>query len=233
MIFKGKNAFVTGATGGLGSEICIALANNGCNVFVIGRNKDKLFELQNILGKKCLGSAVCNLENEHDLQEIATSCLAIREIDILINCAGVFPVSSLEETSLNTFDECFNVNVRAPFILSKIFTKKMKENQWGRIVNICSSSSYSGFRGTSVYCASKHALLGLSRALYDELKGDGVRVFSISPGSIQTPMGREVRNQDYDTFMDPKEISEFITKLISYDCNMVSEEVRLNRITIQ
>ena len=109
----------------------------------------------------------------------------------------------------------------------------MKSSKWGRIVNVGSSSAYGGFAGTSVYCASKHALLGVSRAMYNEFKESGVRVFSVSPGSIQTPMGKKVLNQDYSTFMNPAEISKFVCELISYDSNMIAEEIRLNRVIIR
>ncbi len=80
----------------------------------------------------------------------------------------------------------------------------MVKNKWGRIVNVGSSSAYSGFRETSIYCASKHAILGLSRAIYNELKDYNVRTFCISPGSIKTEMGKQVKNQKFDTFYPTK-----------------------------
>ena len=106
----------------------------------------------------------------------------------------------------------------------------MISNKWGRIVNIGSSSSYQGFKNTSVYCSSKHALLGLSRSLHAELKEFNVRTFCVSPGSIKTPMGKLVVDQNYETFLNPKEIAEFITKIISFNNEMISEEIRINRI---
>jgi len=233
MLLNGKNAFVTGATRGLGREISIFLASVGCNIYTIGRDEKKLLELQESLGESSLGYSVCNLENVEEIKNTAQKCLSVNDIDILINCAGIFPVSTLEESSIAMYNKCFNVNVRAPFVLCKILSERMKERKWGRIVNICSSSSYAGFKETSIYCASKHALLGLTRSLYDELKEEGIRVYSVSPGSIQTSMGLQVRNQDYDTFMRPEEIADFIVKIISYDSNMISEEIRLNRVLIR
>ena len=111
----------------------------------------------------------------------------------------------------------------------------MIKNKWGRIINIASSSAYGGSPMTSVYCASKHALLGFSRSLYKELKGDNVRVICVSPGSIKTEMGRKVEElgQDFDTFMEPDELAEYIVYSSSLDGNMISEEIRLNRVFIQ
>ena len=109
----------------------------------------------------------------------------------------------------------------------------MVSNNWGRIVNIGSSSSYNGSGETGIYCASKHALLGLSRSLYQEFKDSGVRVYSVSPGSIQTPMGAIDIRQDYSTFINPREVAEYIIFIITYDNEMISEEIRMNRITIK
>ena len=151
-------------------------------------------------------------------------------IDILVNCAGIFPVKPLSDSMIDDFDKCFDINIKSAFILCKEFSKEMVSKKWGRIVNIGSSSSYNGFKNTSIYCSSKHALLGLSRSLHDELKEHNIRTFCVSPGSIKTSMGKRVIGQNYDTFMDPKEIAEFIVYIISFDKEMVSEEIKLNRI---
>jgi len=233
-----KNVLVTGATGGLGGEIALYLKDLGCRVFITGRDKELLCELSRDLGENCLGFIECDLEKEKDIDVLIktskrSAALQSGVIDILINCAGIFPVGLIKDSSVEDFDRCFNINVRAPFILSKSLYQDMKNAGWGRIINIGSSSAYGGFSGTSIYCASKHALLGLSRSMFNEFKEDGVRVFSVSPGSIQTPMGEKVLNQDYSTFMDPREIATFIGDIISYDSNMISEEVRLNRIIVR
>ena len=93
----------------------------------------------------------------------------------------------------------------------------MVSKKWWRIVNIGSSSSYNGFKNTSIYCSSKHALLGLSRSLHDELKEHNIRTFCVSPGSIKTSMGKRVIGQNYDTFMDPKEIAEWLKAKLVID----------------
>jgi NAD(P)-dependent dehydrogenase (short-subunit alcohol dehydrogenase family) len=109
----------------------------------------------------------------------------------------------------------------------------MAHRRWGRIINIGSSSAYAGFKNTAIYCASKHALLGLTRSLHDELKHQNVRCFCISPGSIKTEMGRAVPGQDFETFLDPQEIAEFVVHVASYDGGMIAEEIRLNRMVIR
>ena len=239
----GKTALITGAYGGLGKEISIELAKNNCNLFLVGRD---LLKIQNLIkeikskltfpeasGVNIQGKAV-DLSKDSDVKALLNVLLNNDiHIDILINNAGVFPIKNISESTDEDFDNCFAVNIRTPFILSRDLGKKMISNNWGRIVNIGSSSSYNGSGETGIYCASKHALLGLSRSLYQEFKDNGVRVYSVSPGSIQTPMGSRDTRQDYSTFINPKEVAEYITFIITYDNEMISEEIRMNRITIK
>ena len=234
-ILHGKNCLVTGATGGLGREIAKEFAKNGCNLFLTGRNNDKLNslknELENSQNEIKIDFKDADLSDADEIQKLIEKVKgAFSNIDILVNCAGVFPVKSLSDSTVEDFENCFSVNVKAAFVLCKEFSQGMISKKWGRIINIASSSAYAGFKNTSIYCSSKHALLGLSRSLHSELKEHNVRTFCVSPGSIKTPMGKSVTGQNYETFLNPNEIAEFIAYLISFDNEMVSEEIRLNRI---
>jgi short-subunit dehydrogenase len=238
ILLKGKNCFVTGASGGLGKAIAEEFGNRGCNLFLTGRNEEKLARLKDDLKRKNpLGNYDYFSADISDIGEIETlvekARAALGEINILINSAGIFPVGEIEGVSLKQYDECFNVNVKAPFILSRMFAVDMRKKNWGRIVNIGSSSSYAGYKGTAVYCSTKHAILGLGRAMYAEWKDEGVRVFTVSPGSLKTEMGRDVVGQDYDTFIKPQELAHFVADIISYDNEMISEEIRVNRVIVQ
>lgn len=223
-----KIALVTGATGGLGKSISQKLTESGAQVFLTGRNTKKLKQLLET-NDHYIGTESLELRDTKKIKELINK---VRP-DILVNCAGVFPVQSIENMTEEYFNETFEVNVRAPFVLTKHASRHMKEKGWGRIINIASSSAYAGFPNTSAYCASKHALLGFSRSSYHELKEHGIRVYSFSPGSIKTEMGRQVKGQDYNTFMEPDEVANFIVNAIGHDGNMISEEVRLNRIFVQ
>lgn len=233
-ILKNKNCFLTGATGGIGAKIAEQMAKQGCNLFLTSVDAEGLEKMKNAFGDVQVSYEPGDITNLEDVKRIIEKAKEeFGHIDILINCAGVFPVQTLQDSSVEDFIQCFGVNVQAPYLFSKAFVPGMKEQQWGRIVNIGSSSAYAGFPGTSIYCASKHAVLGLSRALYQELKGDNIRVFCISPGSVKTEMGKKVTHQDFTTFIDPQEIAEYIGFVISFDKEMVSEEIRLNRIQTQ
>ena len=232
---KNKNCLLTGATGGLGKEISKQLIKQGYNIFLTSTNKKSLEKLKsqlNILNNQSkIFYESGNLNKTNDINKIIQKCRKnFSSIDILINCAGVFTVKSLQQTSLKDFEENFNVNIRAPFIFSKEFSKDMIRKKWGRIINIGSSSSYSGFKNTSIYCSSKHAILGFSRSLHSELKSKNIRTIMISPGSVKTPMGKKVKNQKFEEFIDPVEVSEILLTCLNLDKNMVIDEVRLNRM---
>jgi len=231
-ILRGKRCLLTGATGGLGRALATVLCAAGVDVFLTGRDEEALARFARQVGSTRFAAA--DLGSTEEVLSVASKASdAVGGIDLLINNAGIFPIRPLGETSVVEFDACFDVNIRAPFLLCRHFAPRMAARGWGRIVNIASSSAYSGFRNTSIYCASKHALLGLSRALFDEYKGSGVRIFCVSPGSIRTAMGLTLVDQSPDSLLDPSEVATFIVDLISYDGTMTAEEVRLNRIPVE
>ena len=151
-------------------------------------------------------------------------------IDILINAAGVFNNLSLTEIQDNHYSEILDINFRPIVVLSREFCEGMVSNKWGRIVNIGSSSSYFGWKDTSLYCAVKHAVLGFSRALQVELRDYNVRTYCISPSSTLTKMGEQIKNQDQSTFINPDDVAEYVAFSISFDSNVISNEINLNRM---
>ena len=239
-IFEGKRCIITGATGGLGKQIAKEFAQAGCNLFLTSRSNEKLEVLKNEL--KIENQEIEIFYSSSDLtknESIINLIKIIREkfssIDILINCAGNFPVKSLSESTIEEYDSCMNLNVRAPFVLSKEFSKDMIKNKWGRIVNIASSGAYNGLKNTVIYRSSKHALLGLSRSLTNELKEFNVRTYCFSPGPMKTEMGKEIINKEnhkekFETFMQTNEIAEFLIFVISFENNLIAPEIRMGRM---
>ena len=235
---ENKNCLITGATGGLGSNLAKILLENNCNIFLTSKSKLKLQKLQNKIEKTNKNN--CKIIYEYgDLTKISDVKKIIKSIrkkfktiDIVINNAGLFLSKPISKSKIEEFQNIFDVNVRAPFLFTKEFSQDMKKKKWGRIINIGSSSSYQGFSEGTIYCASKHALLGLSRSLFSELKEHNVRTFCISPGSIKTDMGKQDKKQNYKTFLDPKEVAEYIIYSLNFDKELVTEEIRLNRFII-
>ena len=237
-ILKKKNCLITGATGGIGVEISKQLATLSCNLFLTSTNKTKLEKLKKNLRKINTSIAIetfpVNLDSEENVLELIKHVRKkFASINILINCAGIFMIKSIEKSTIEDFDKSINLNVKAPFILSREFSKDMITKKWGRIMFVGSSSSYSGFENGSVYCASKHSVLGLSRALNIELKKKNVRVLCISPSSTKTDMGKISVDQDFNTFLNPKEVAEYVIFVLSFDNEMSIDESRLNRMIMK
>jgi short-subunit dehydrogenase len=235
-IIKNKNAFVSGATGAIGKAIAIDLAKSGCNLFLTATDYISLEKLATELSIHNVNVtyAAANLSNKNDIyyviNEVKRSNIAV---DIIINSAGIWPKMSLFDIQDADYEDVMNINFQAAFIFIREFSKSMVQREWGRIVNIGSSSAYFGFGETSLYCASKHALLGFSRSIHDELKQYNVRTFCISPSSTKSKMSENDQKQDHSTFLDPSDVAEYVIFAISHNSNIVSDEIFLKRMFIR
>ena len=169
-----KTALVTGASGGIGKAICDALEAEGVKV---GKTSTTTEE-----------GIICDLR--YDLNHLCHAVL--REIgvpDIIINSAGILPRGRIDQTSDETIQDAFHVNVIAPIRIIRFFLPQMMERKSGYIINIGSSSAYEGAAAKrTIYSATKHAILGFTRALADEVWEYGIRVCIISPASVNTAM---------------------------------------------
>ena len=231
-----RTCLITGATGGIGKELCIKFAKEGYNLVITSTNKEKLKDLKKEL------ISIYNIKVYIKIADLSTrkgtkKLLEYIEnknilIDILINNAGTFIVKSLEELKIKDLNKTFNLNVITPFILSQELSKNMKKQGWGRIINIGSSSAYGCSKDTIAYSMSKHALLGLSKGLFEELSEFNVRTYIVSPAGTKTNMGKKIKNQNFDNFVLPNEIAEYILFIIKFNSTMISNEIRLNRMTL-
>jgi short-subunit dehydrogenase len=231
---RGRTCFLTGAAGGLGAEMARKLARVGCNLFLTSRNESALENLvAEILAMNADASVqfrACDLDDVAETRRLLEDALhRSGGIDILINNAGVFLTGQLMDCAVAELESILRINVLAPLVLAKAFIPGMVERGWGRILNVGSSSSFEGFANTVAYCASKHAILGMTRALHDELKGHNVRVSCVGPGSIKTEMGERVEGQEYSTFMESESVADAIVWMLAHDRVMNVRELRLDR----
>lgn len=189
---KGKTAVVTGASGGIGEAICKKLAGEyKMNLLITGRNAEKLHALAEVLREYGVRIAECigDLSELSFVDEIIkTSSEVFGGIDVLINNAGLSHKCGFEEMTPELFDSIMLVNVRAPYFMCQKALKLLRNSACATVINICSVTAHKGYPGQSVYAASKHALLGLTKSLANEVYDQNIRVHAISPGGVFTPM---------------------------------------------
>lgn len=215
--FEGKVAVVTGGSSGIGKATAELLVARGARVAVLARSAERLNELAARHAGKMLAVAgdVADLADVEKLfSQVETR---FGKCDILVNNAGMIDVAPLVDTTLEQWQRMFAVNVEAIFLTCRRALPSMIERKRGAIVNVASISGVVGpkkFPGWVSYCASKGAVISLTEALAVEVKGSGVRVNSISPGSVDTPMWAEASGGARAN-MTPEEIAEMILFLAS------------------
>ena len=230
------NIVISGSTGGVGTSVAKLFASKGHCIILLGRNIEKLTDLSKYILEKYNTTVhffKCDIENKSEVFKCIDKINRLnKKVDLLLNIAGVFPYGALSIDSEHDFDNCMDVNLKLPYLLSIGLFNSIKSNGGGKIINIGSSSSYSGFKNSVIYCTSKHALLGFSRALHDEWKDYGITVHCISPGTIDTDMANKLP-QDKSTFISVEEFSELVYDISRYSGNMIVEEVRAVRRVIR
>ena len=195
---EGRTALVTGASRGIGFEICEGFADAGADIVATARDAAGLEAVADAVrarGRSCRVHA-CDLADPDAVDALAPEVLRHANVDILVNNAGVALVGPALELSLADWDRTMAVNVRAPFQLARAFAPGMIERGGGKIVNISSQAGVIGIEEHAAYSASKAALNALTRALMSEWARHGVQVNAICPTVILTAMGREVWGAD-------------------------------------
>ena len=214
-----KNVLVTGVSRGIGKSIAEVLSSK-YNVFGTARNEDLLKQLD------LCGYFLCELSNEKELNKLA-NFINDKKIDILINNAGEYIYSKVDEISCGQLEKIFSVNSIAPMFLSGVAVPYMKSQKWGRIVNIGSISGVMGEAFASAYSATKASLLGFTKASALELASYNITVNTINPGWIDTELGENSINDSefskeeiiecvpQKRFVSPVEVANLVQYLIS------------------
>ena len=190
----GRAALVTGAGRGIGRACALALAEAGAEVWLAARTRGEIEQAAGEIraaGGKAQAVA-CDVTNSGDLRKIISS---LPVLDVLVNNAGTNIPEPFVEVSEEHLDRLLALNVRAAFLAAQAAAKKMLEApdrkaRGGAIVNMSSQMGHVGAVNRAVYCMSKHALEGLTKAMALELAAHGIRVVSIAPTFVETPMTR-------------------------------------------
>lgn len=184
---EGRHAFVTGGGSGIGLATARALAATGVRLSLAGRNLEKVRAAAEEFADA--HAIVCDVTDE---ASVAAAFAAARDrygaIDILINNAGQAPSAPFKRTTLAFWNNVLATNLTGAFLCTQAALPDMLEAKWGRIVNVGSVCSLKGYAYVSAYVASKHGLLGLTRALAHETAKAGVTVNCVCPGYVDTPI---------------------------------------------
>lgn len=181
-ILSGKHALVTGGARGIGAAIARALADRGARVSVVSRSA----------GESDFTSAQADVSDEGAVQRAFAQCRRINgPIDILVNNSGISDSAPLTRTSTALFDRIIATNLTGTFLCSREAAQDMLIAKWGRILNVASIAGLYGAPYIAAYCASKHGVIGLTRAAAAEFAPTGVTVNAICPGYTETDMMKQ------------------------------------------
>lgn len=185
---KGKNALVTGATGGIGGGIAKALHGQGATVAISGTNAEKLEALATALGERVF-VLPCDLRDRPAVVQLADSAeKTLGQVDILVNNAGITRDNLSIRMGESDWDLVMSINLKGTFLCSQFAAKEMMKKRFGRIVNLASVSGILGTAGQANYAASKAGIIALSKSMARELGSRNITVNAVAPGFILTEM---------------------------------------------
>lgn len=188
---RGKVALVTGASGGIGGALAVALAEAGASVVVQGRRVEELERTKREIEQRG-GKAIVLAADLGDVEAcrsvLAQTIARLGRLDVLVNCAAMNRRNPIADVTEDDFDTIMNVNLRSVFVLCHEARAVMRQHGGGKIINIGSITSTYGLAGVSVYGVSKSAMAGYTEALAAAFAADNIQVNCLAPGFILTPL---------------------------------------------
>ncbi|MBC7113751.1 MAG: SDR family oxidoreductase [Candidatus Methanomethyliales bacterium] len=237
MKVKDRVAIITGSGQGIGKAIAFALAREGAKVAVTdisGKEVDTAKEIK-ALGKEALPLKL-DVTNYLEAQNVAKKVYeSFGRIDILVNNAGIYPFKSFEDMEEKDWDRVIQINLKGTFNCTKAVLPYMKEQRYGRIINISSiAGTFVGFSNLSHYCASKAGIMGFTRGVALEVAKYGICVNAVAPGPIETP-GTQVMSEEavevikrampIGRWGKPEEVASVVVFLASEDSSLITGQI--------
>ena len=229
-----KTLLLTGAGGGIGRAIAVRLAKEGMNIILFGGNNlEKLNETREAV--EVFSSCLMLPGDLTDIDFMTTAlekAAAFRDgIDVLINNAGVAANAPFEKVTLEEYDKIMNINVKVPFLLTQKVLPFLKRSVSPTIINIASVTGHAGYLQQSIYSASKHALLGMTKSIAAEYYKENIRVHAISPGGVFTDMVKVTRpDLTGEGMIMPEDIAEIAYFFLAHRGNAVIDEILVHRV---
>ncbi len=229
-----KIVLITGATGGIGSEITSTFVRAGYHAILVYHSNVKTAnELQNKLKEVTIYK--CNLTNVSEIENMINDILSkFKKIDVLINCAGISHFGLIQDTTEKEYDKLFDTNVKSAIFMTKYISKSMISNKQGNIVYISSMWGKVGSSVESIYSATKGAVNALTLSLAKELGPSNIRVNAICPGLIDTKMNSNLDPQTINSIVDntplnrigkPQDVANLCLFLVSEEASFITGQL--------
>lgn len=217
---KGKIALITGGSRGIGKAIALALAEEGVNVAITGRNEEKLKAVVQEIEQKGVKSAyaVFDITSKTEVYGALEKLQKdFGKIDILVNNAGIATFGGILEMEDEKWEEIVKTNLFGAYYVIKAVVPSMVERKTGDIINISSTAGLKGNAMTSAYSASKFGLIGMSESMMLELRKQNIRVTTLMPSTIASDMSKEVlkiTDGNPEKVLQPEDFAELVVDLL-------------------
>lgn len=217
---KGKMALITGGSRGIGKAIALALAEEGVNVAITGRNEEKLKEVVQEIERKGVKSAyaVFDITSKTEVYGALEKLQKdFGKIDILVNNAGIAAFGGILEMEDEKWEEIVKTNLFGAYYVVKAVVPSMVERKTGDIINISSTAGLKGNAMTSAYSASKFGLIGMSESMMLDLRKQNIRVTTLMPSTIASDMSKEVlkiTDGNPEKVLQPEDFAELVVDLL-------------------
>lgn len=228
-----RTAVITGAGQGLGRAIALNFAQHDIHVILVGKTESKLQAVKAEIADLQGQSSVYHLDVTDD-EGVATFAESLKDttVDILVNCAGDWLIEYMENTTNDQLDHILNVNLRAPYILSRSMIPNLRKSNNGSIINIGSITAVLSVPTVGAYTASKVGLRGLTGSLAEELKPDKIRVVMISPGPMDTPMRDDASpGIDKSVLVMPETLAQMVYTVVSLPSGITTSDFVVQNMT--
>lgn len=222
-----KNVLIVGATGGIGAEATKLIRNNQANVFITGRNQDKLNDLAKAHDIPAEQVFVLDITDAAAVKKVAERIHEqVEKIDVLVNAAGVGIIKPLESLTEEDFDRSIDINLKGTFYLLKNFLPKMKAAKKGLVINIPGVLGKTPMAGAMAYSASKYGLNGMLKSVREELRRTEVRITNLYLGGVDSPFWDDIDMRvNRDKFITAREAGRAIWFLCQQPSSGVVSEM--------